>query len=207
METTNPIPADITKSETTNLISGDIIKLETPNLIPVDITKSEDQEGPNKDIEESEKIDLSLENENKLKTNITSYYMMDKSEAINILTALAYGKDPYNNTPLPPDSLYENPKTIRSLFLLLSEINQTKTIKSKKLENSDKDKKKADKQSNAGTKWTIDEESILINHYDAGTSVKDIAIKMKRSELALNLRLFKLGKISEKPQTPASWRR
>lgn len=47
----------------------------------------------------------------------------------------------------------------------------------------------------AGAKWTAEEDAILIGDYDAGTTIREIALKHGRTSGGITSRLVKLGKI------------
>lgn len=111
---------------------------------------------------------------------------MDKVKALEIVSALADGHNPYTGEVFENDSVFQNPDTVRALFIardaLMKQI--THDAKKKKL------------PENVGATWTQEEEDELLKAFDAGTSVKDLAIKHARTKGAIESRLAKCGKLS-----------
>lgn len=112
---------------------------------------------------------------------------MNILKAKEIITALADGVDPYTGEVLPNDSPYQNPKTVRALFLAL---NGLKMINSKE----EKIKSLPD---NAGNPWTNQEDIELSKSFDEGLTISELSIKHGRTRGAIQSRLVKLGKIQK----------
>lgn len=111
---------------------------------------------------------------------------MKISEAIRIVTALSDGVDPYTGEILSQNDPYQNPHTVRALFLALKglEILQSKEKKTDSL------------AKNAGKPWSKEEEQQLLSQFEAGSTIHDLSVKHGRTKLAIQARLIKLGKLT-----------
>ena len=106
-------------------------------------------------------------------------------EAKKIIDALANGTDPETGEVLSEQSVFNNPRIIRSLFAA-----------SAALEN---EAKRAERTKtlpdNAGRPWSEKEDLELLALFDANTPIKDIAEKHGRTAGAITSRLVRLGRI------------
>ncbi|QQK76696.1 hypothetical protein HUG15_14730 [Salicibibacter cibarius] len=90
---------------------------------------------------------------------------MNTKEAINIVSLLADGISPETGEVFPEDSPYQNPETIRALFVAI-----------KGLERLDRyEARSRQLPENAGKAWTQKEDKDLTLALDAGTSIPDLA--------------------------------
>lgn len=121
---------------------------------------------------------------------------MENAKAAEILQRLADGLDVTTGEPLPKDSQFNQPEAIRALFTAI-----------RALEGAPQ----KDGPAKAGGKWTDDEDKQLVEAFDAGSSIKDLAASHQRTSGAIRSRLVKLGKIdpaasgeaaSPRPGTP-----
>ncbi|HET7627926.1 MAG TPA: hypothetical protein VFK44_06000 [Bacillales bacterium] len=112
---------------------------------------------------------------------------MDAKEAKTIVSFLADGTDPQSGEIYPQDSPYQQPETIRALFVALKGLERLERyeLRMKNL------------PQNAGNPWTEDEEDQLLKAFDEGVSVKDLAARHERTMGAIHSRLVNLGKIEE----------
>ena len=85
---------------------------------------------------------------------------MDINRATELLLALADGIDPITGNRLPDESVYNNPEIIRAIHCLLRQL-QARSDNAAAV--------------NAGRSWHADEERQLLEEYDAGLSVDEIA--------------------------------
>ncbi len=111
---------------------------------------------------------------------------MDTGEARRILRYLADGTDPETGETFPMESPYQKPRVIRSLFVAVEALDRQR-----------RSKKQNSGQSNAGNPWTNDEEERLINAFDSGMAVEDLARIHSRTSAAITARLQKLGRLEE----------
>lgn len=94
-----------------------------------------------------------------------------------ILRRLADGLDIATGEALPPESQYNRPDAIRALF-----------AGAEALEAKEGPPK-------AGGVWSAEEEVRLVEAFDGGTPIKEIAAAHERTPGAIRSRLIKLGKI------------
>lgn len=111
---------------------------------------------------------------------------MELQQAIEVLTLLADGIDPITGEILPKDSVYNQVEIVRALYCVLGAA-------------APKEKQKKQKrQENAGKFWTAEDDKLLAEMYDAGSSVREMSTHFKRSYRAIQARLVRLGKITER---------
>ena len=104
---------------------------------------------------------------------------MEIKRAAELLRGLADGVDPMTGRPLPDESVYNRPEIIRALHCVLQEL-QTRQTGAQAV--------------NAGRSWHADEERQLLEEYDAGLSVDEIARRHGRTAGAIEARLSELGR-------------
>src|SRR5258706_15407953 len=99
---------------------------------------------------------------------------MEKQIALKIIQQLANGIDPHSGEVFPADSAYQQPDTIRALFVALRELEGQPVSKPRATV-----KEKA--PSNAGKPWSGDEDQTLISAFDAGKQIPELATQHQRS--------------------------
>lgn len=111
---------------------------------------------------------------------------MTPERALEIVTKLAEGVDPYTGERLPAESVYQHPDTVRALYAALDGLAKLKraTERQKSL------------PAGAGRAWTAEDEKKLIEQFDATKDVPAIAREFNRTPGAIWSRLVKLGKVS-----------
>ena len=110
---------------------------------------------------------------------------MEASQALRILRALADGIDPYTGEVFPQDSPYQHPDTVRALWSAV-----------RVLERSAKTSEVKRAPEGAGRPWEPAEENELIENFESGIAIKELALRHRRTEGAIRSRLVKLGKIT-----------
>jgi len=111
--------------------------------------------------------------------------VMNTSQALKIVRALADGVDPFTGEKYGFDSPYQNPDMIRALFLAV-----------KALESREQNERRRSRlPENAGKPWSDQEDSVLARIFDTGASVYELAKRHKRTTGSIRARLEKLGKI------------
>lgn len=108
---------------------------------------------------------------------------MDIEQAKEILKILAGGVNPITGEILSKDDSVNQIEVTRAIYTVLNNLNTSP--KNKKYEN-------------AGKPWTVEEENILCKMFDDKISRKEIVKILKRSTVAIQARLVKLGKINNK---------
>jgi hypothetical protein len=109
---------------------------------------------------------------------------METAEALRIIGALADGVNPHTGEVFPPDSPYQNPQTIRAFFAAKSALERVQRI----------ERRKKALPERAGQPWDEDESALLIKEFEQGISVKELAIKHKRTRRAIISQLLKMGR-------------
>ena len=115
---------------------------------------------------------------------------MKVCEALRTIESLADGVDPYTGEVFPDDSPYQNPKTLRALFMAIRALERAEA----------RQKRERRLPENAGKSWDDSEDERLCESFDAAATIQDLARQHKRTEGAVESRLVKLGKL------PPRWR-
>jgi hypothetical protein len=121
---------------------------------------------------------------------------MDDARAFAILSALANGVHPATGEVFPADSPYQDPDTIRALYVALRRM-EGRTLEGRRRSDSD-----ADRPTNAGKAWTPPEDEALLKAFDAGQTLEMLAQQHGRTSAGIRARLEKHGRLE--PQQPAS---
>ncbi|PYZ94962.1 hypothetical protein CR194_05450 [Salipaludibacillus keqinensis] len=112
---------------------------------------------------------------------------MEIKKALEMITLLSDGIDPQTGEVFPEESTYQNPETVRALFIAVKGL--------EKLEISEKRQKRLPE--NAGKGWDEEEEELLIEAFDNGKTIKELAELHKRTNSSIKARLIKLEKIAQ----------
>jgi hypothetical protein len=114
--------------------------------------------------------------------------MMTSIEALRIIETLAGGTDPDTQQPLHAGSIYQQPDTIRALFIAVDALRLVQerppTARARTLPEK------------TGKPWTEVEDKQLCDAFTAGTSLVDLAQKHQRTAGGIEARLVKHGKIA-----------
>lgn len=109
---------------------------------------------------------------------------MDPTRAIEIVTALADGHNPYTGEVFEQESVFQNPDTARALHLALDALRI-------RLRNTER---KRVQPENAGKPWTEEEVAKLISEFEQGIDIQAMAKEHQRTNWAIRERLIQLGK-------------
>ncbi len=120
---------------------------------------------------------------------------MDDEKVLEILKALADGVNPFTGEELPPDSLYQDARTVRALLRATQLLEFPSARRAAR----------PDLPANTGKKWSPEEEQQLAASFDAGKPIKELAEIHKRTYGSIEARLAKLGKI-ELPEEQLRYR-
>lgn len=113
---------------------------------------------------------------------------MDVGRAIEIVTKLADGVAPVTGESLPSSSVYQQADTVRALHLALEGLDRLRRHKDRIQSGPPK----------AGRPWTKDEETRMLQQFDAKVDVAVIAQELNRTTGAIWARLEKVGRIQRK---------
>lgn len=125
---------------------------------------------------------------------------MDETKALTIVSALAEGINPHTGEEFPPDSPYQTADIVRALL-----------VAGRVLEARAKARSRTRLPSNAGKRWTPEEDQKLLTQFDAGGSVADLAQALGRTPVGIQARLEKHGRLQgtadgESGEGGRSWR-
>ena len=110
---------------------------------------------------------------------------MDIEKAKRIIASLADGVDPRTGHMFPKDSPYQHPDTVRALYTALMALERWAKA----------EERKKRLPPNAGAPWSFEEETELIQGFEQGLSLAELAKKHGRTIGAIRARLIKVGKI------------
>ena len=116
---------------------------------------------------------------------------MELAEARGILILLANGIDPETRTTLPSSHVLQRPEVIRAIYTVLLHASGSTSPRNVRENHPE----------NAGQSWDQGEDQRLIEEYDAGQSVADLAAQHRRSEGAIRSRLTRLGRLEGTPDS------
>ncbi len=102
-----------------------------------------------------------------------------------ILEALADGVDPMSGEPLPGESVFKSDGVLAALAAGTVALQKEQARLERQTELPNK----------AGKPWDAEEDKRLVDAFDAGTPVKELAERHGRTPGAINSRLAKLGKL------------
>src|SRR5918994_5531506 len=117
---------------------------------------------------------------------------MDAERAADILRALADGVDPFTGEVIDDRSPLQNPECIRALFTALEELEGRASDRSKHAGRN------RSLPGRAGKPWDGRENGELIERFDAGWNVADLAKHQRRTPEAIRARLVRLGRIENR---------
>lgn len=113
---------------------------------------------------------------------------MDHDQASDIIRQLSDGFDPDTGREFPADSPFQHPQIVRALYVARRALDRAATAA-----NRARSRPRAE---HAGLPWTREEDDALGKAHDEGISIKDLAVRHKRSLGAIKARLAGLGKIA-----------
>lgn len=109
---------------------------------------------------------------------------MDETKALAIVWALADGIDPQTGEMFPADSAYQTADVVRALFLA-----------GRALETKTKARSRMPLPTNAGRRWSEEEDRRLLEEFDDGGTVPDLAQVHGRTTAGIQARLEKHGRL------------
>lgn len=120
---------------------------------------------------------------------------MDDSKALNIVSALANGVNPQTGEMFEVDSPYQAADVIRALYVAV-----------RALELSNRSKARGNRgrmPANAGKPWAEQEDRDLLEKFDAGSSLAQLAQSHDRTMAGIQARLERHGRL---PGQGLQWR-
>ena len=111
-------------------------------------------------------------------------------EAAQILEALARGIDPETGEVLPAGGPFNNTNVVRALFIGAKALSQSTAVTKPKRE-------LPEGLEHAWQPWKKEEETKLLESFDAGATIEELAALHKRKVGGISARLMKLGRLDE----------
>jgi len=118
---------------------------------------------------------------------------MQERRARQILQALIQGVDPFTGEELAESTVLQQADVLRALLAGVSSLEQDAARASRR----------ASLPRNIGRAWTTDEQAELVDAFQSGEAVADIAAKHGRTVRAIEARLEKMGLLSATERTTA----
>ncbi|MGI9334527.1 MAG: hypothetical protein ACR2RL_15380 [Gammaproteobacteria bacterium] len=110
---------------------------------------------------------------------------MDAERAKEIVAPLADGVNPFTGEAISHDELYQNPDVARALCAAVLALDAALV----------RERKKRSLPENAGMPWSEDEDTRLLNGFDAGRPVSELARVHGRTRGAIEARLVMYDKL------------
>ncbi len=120
---------------------------------------------------------------------------MDDNKALNIVSALANGVNPQTGERFEIDSPYQAADVIRALYVAVRAMEMTNRSKSRG--------NRARMPANAGKPWAEQEDRELLEKFDAGLSLAQLAQAHDRTIAGIQARLERHGRL---PGQGLQWR-
>lgn len=124
---------------------------------------------------------------------------MNKEQTLRILNALANGIHPATGEKFGADSPYQHPDTVRALFEAMRAVEGAGEAAPASSASTSAapaaERRPAMPESGSGSRWTSEEEQRLVNSFDTGRTVDELARAHSRSRAAIEARLVRLGKM------------
>lgn len=111
---------------------------------------------------------------------------MNAAEALAVIRSLANGVDPETGEVFPPESVYQRPQVVRSLYAAASALEQIERA----------ERRKAQRPQKTGEPWSEDEDRKLLSAFDAGRGLQELAAAHERTTTAVRARLVKYGRLA-----------
>jgi hypothetical protein len=116
---------------------------------------------------------------------------MQEQRARQILQALVQGVDPVNGKDLPAGTVLQQAEVLRALLAGVAALDQ----------NAARASRRAQLPQNIGRPWTEEEQGSLIDAFQSGEPLAEIARRHGRTLRAIEARLEKLGLLSAAQRT------
>lgn len=111
---------------------------------------------------------------------------MDATQALAVVRSLANGVDPESGEVFPPDSAYQRPQIVRSLYEAAAALEKQERF----------ERRKSQMPAKTGSPWSEDEDRKLLAGFDAGRALQELASSHQRTMGSVRARLLKYGRIN-----------
>lgn len=117
--------------------------------------------------------------------------VMQEIRARQILQSLVQGVDPFSGDELPEGTVLQQADVLRALLVGVAALEQGAARASRR----------ATLPKNIGRAWSAEEQGALIDAFQSGEGLADIALRHGRTLRAIEARLEKLGLLSQEERT------
>ena len=128
---------------------------------------------------------------------------MNREQTLRILNALANGIHPATGEKFGADSPYQHPDTVRALFEAMRAMEGAAAPAPSPTAAPVSARRQPMPESGSGSRWSAEEEQRLVNSFDTGRTVDELARAHNRSRAAIEARLVRLGKMDPSAVTSA----
>lgn len=111
---------------------------------------------------------------------------MESAQALAVVRSLANGVDPESGEVFPPESAYQRPLVVRSLYEAAAALERIERF----------ERRRSQMPLKTGEPWSEDEDRKLLAAFDAGRALQEVAAAHERSMGAIRARLLKYGRIN-----------
>ena len=112
---------------------------------------------------------------------------MDDIKALSIVSSLANGVNPNNGEVFEVDSPYQSADVVRALYIAVRALETTTRTK--------RGRTRSGMPTNAGKPWTEQEDAKLLEKFDKGLSIAELAQLHDRTPAGIQARLERHGRL------------
>src|SRR5438552_8024046 len=111
---------------------------------------------------------------------------MQSAQALAVVRSLANGVDPESGEVFPPESAYQRPLVVRSLYEAAAALERIDRF----------ERRRSQMPAKTGEPWSEDEDRKLLAAFDGGRALQELAAAHERSMGAFRAWLLKYGRIT-----------
>ena len=111
---------------------------------------------------------------------------MERTEALEIVRALANGIDSQTGETFEPQSAYQRPQTVRALYAAAEALEKAERV----------ERRKTQLPAKTGESWSEEEDRTLLASFDAGRALEELALAHQRTRAGIRARLLKYGRLA-----------
>jgi hypothetical protein len=130
--------------------------------------------------------------------------IMDETKTVAILSALAHGVNPTTGEVFGPDSPYQHADVVRALFAAIDRFRQADTPRPKPDTPKISIGPTNEARSNVGKPWSEEEDRRLLEEFDRGRKLAELARDLGRTKAGIEARLERHGRLSAAERTTSN---
>lgn len=112
---------------------------------------------------------------------------MDDTQALKVISALASGIDPTSDEPVEMPPLLQKVEVVRALYVAVRALETTSRARTRKSHTR--------APANAGKSWTEAEDRLLLERFDTGQTLAQLASTHERTPAGIQARLERHGRM------------